>query len=164
MSANSFSTLCFLCVTYQEQCVTFVVVLMGDGSLLVSQPASLPCWISGVDCFVVRGGLIQATSFRYNKSNRLRSVLSCFKLLPLTPMQFQLFPFLLSFPLFSKMVNQIFDDQDYLRSLCLFKANRQDFVQHCSLNVKLRLNIHYAYFRMCQVNLDLIKLFLPKRP
>ena len=58
MSTNSFSTLCFLCVTSQEQCVMFVVVLMGDGSLLVSQPASLPCWISGVDCFVVRGGLI----------------------------------------------------------------------------------------------------------
>lgn len=70
---NLFATLYFLCVTSKAPCVTFVVVLMGDGSLLVSQPASLPCWISGVDCFVVRGGLIQATSFRYNKSNRLCS-------------------------------------------------------------------------------------------
>ena len=71
-----FTALYFLCVIFKAQCVTSVVVLMGDGSLLVSQLASLPCWISGVDCFVVRGGLIQAISFRYNKSNRLCSSFS----------------------------------------------------------------------------------------
>lgn len=82
MRKNYLQHFFFLCVTSQVQCVTFVVVLMAGGSLLVSRLASLPCWISGVDCFVVRGGLIQATSFRYNKPNRVCSLLSCSKLLP----------------------------------------------------------------------------------